>query len=161
MKNNIYDLTSVLKTLASSNPVEAFLEDTLSRAEIDVIPGVLLHSMYKGWGKKQLHIMLVKNSVKIKHFIGELEYFSLHRNYFYDEVRHLMDSTPDKYPRWNHTGKNRAGKETGIRITKGMNISAAEPLLDEFDCTDWMEDPTTDRVHLKMKHRTMRGLYRK
>lgn len=112
-----------------NNPILSFLEDTLPEACLGCIPPTLIYDMYKGWSKKNNPD---GGLVGIKLFLKELESYDL-----------------SKYG-WTYEDKY---KRVGDRMFR------EEPLLDEYNCVDWMISPNY-RVNIKNPPVTAKGLFK-
>lgn len=112
------------------DPVKAFLEDILQKVYVDVLPWGLLFHMYQAWTVQTCPGM-------------SLQYVN-NRNYFISEIRRVINLDLPVFNGWHYTEKRK-------RVNKCMEISVKEPLLEKFNCRQWMKDPENDHVHLLVK----------
>lgn len=118
------------------NPVCYFLLDMKKNASWGAYPSKLLLMMYQGW--------ITKNNLNIS---------SQSRNTFLHNVKSLIPILANE---WEYLDKPR-------RV--GNAMSCDEPLLDEYNCTDWMINPDSkdrrDRIHTDKAPVMARGLFKR
>lgn len=106
-----------------NDPVKDFLLEITEEASWDCIPSQLLYDMYKGWSK-------------INNPNGSIQ----GRNTFLNDVKSSIGYVSGWYY---------VDSKSAMRVSGRMDCD--EPLLAEYNCTDWMDNPKTEDGRVKIK----------
>lgn len=106
-----------------NDPVKDFLLEVTQEASWDCIPSQLLYDMYKGWSK-------------INNPNGSVQ----GRNTFLNDVKSSIGYVSGWYY---------VDSKSPMRVSGRMDCD--EPLLAEYNCTEWMDNPKTDDGRVKIK----------
>lgn len=106
-----------------NDPVKDFLLEITEEASWDCFPSQLLYDMYKGWSK-------------INNPNGSVQ----GRNTFLNDVKSSIGYVSGWYY---------VDSKSPMRVSGRMDCD--EPLLAEYNCTDWMDNPKTDDGRVKIK----------
>lgn len=106
-----------------NDPVKDFLLEITEEASWDCIPSQLLYDMYKGWSKSNNPNGSIQG-----------------RNTFLNDVKSSIGYVNGWYY---------VDSKSPMRISGRMDCD--EPLLYEYNCTDWMENPKTEDGRVKIK----------
>ena len=106
-----------------NDPVKDFLLEITEEAAWDCFPSQLLYDVYKGWSK-------------INNPNGSVQ----GRNTFLNDVKSSIGYVSGWYY---------VDSKSPMRVSGRMDCD--EPLLYEYNCTDWMENPKTEDGRVKIK----------
>lgn len=106
-----------------NDPVKDFLVEVTEEASWDCIPSQLLYDMYKGWSKSNNPNGSVQG-----------------RNTFLNDVKSSIGHVSGWYY---------VDSKCPMRVSGRMDCD--EPLLYEYNCTEWMENPKTEDGRVKIK----------
>ena len=106
-----------------NDPVKDFLLEITEEASWDCFPSQFLYDMYKGWSK-------------INNPNGSIQ----GRNTFLNDVKSSIGYVSGWYY---------VDSKSPMRVSGRMDCD--EPLLAEYNCTDWMDNPKTEDGRVKIK----------
>ena len=119
-----------------NDPVRDFLNEILAQASWDCLPNDLLYEFYKSWSRD-------------KNPNGSLQ----SRNTFLNDVKNTIDSISG----WYYVNSKKPKRVSG-------RMDCDEPLLDEYDFTDWMDNPKIEygrfKINKKKKKERTGGVFR-
>lgn len=119
-----------------NDPIRDFLQEIMGRARWGCFPSQLLFEMYKGWTKINNPNGLIQG-----------------RNTFLNDVKQFIMATDG----WYFVDSNNPKRVSG-------RMDGDEPLIDEYGCEAWMEDPKTCdgriRISNKKKKERIGGIFR-
>lgn len=114
-----------------NDPIRQFWEDVKDAFQWDLLPFTFLWDLYKSWS--------AKNNPSGKNF---------GRNSFMTEIKNIAQSSGSWY----------AHDKAAVRT--GAKMNASEPLIIEYNLTDWMNPTYTGIDNAKKAHPVLANMYR-
>ncbi len=119
-----------------NDPVRDFLNEILAQASWDCLPNDLLYEFYKSWSRDQNPNGSIQS-----------------RNTFLNDVKNTIDSISF----WYYVNSKNPKRVSG-------RMDCDEPLLNEYNITDWMDNPKTEygrfKINKKKKKERTGGVFR-